>query len=257
MYYYILEQPKSDSSISIQRKIKNLLAFYGIVGEISRVSPARNIEELTEIALAKQYNTIVAVGSDYLVNQIISYLQNRECILGIIPINTSPLINKLIGSSNIKSACLALKERKVKIIDLAYISPNKYFSTVATLSNSTPTLATIYFDKCSTNVRFTNISIYSPTIIDSNGEPQIYLNIQNSQEGPSTINKTLNWLFGKSLKNNSKSYLRMKHLVIDTPEPIPVIIDNKIVAKTPVEIKIKKHALKIITSRAKISGGNN
>ena len=252
MYYYILEQPKNGSTLSIQKKIKNQLAFYGILGEISRVSPARSVEELTEIAIAKQYSTIVAVGSDQLINNIVSYINNRDCTLGIIPINTSNLMNQLIAVNDVKKACEALKERKIKTIDSVYIVPDKFFLTKANISNSKPTLATIYFDKCNVSVRFTEIVIYSPAIIDNNKENKIYLNIKNDAEGPNEIRKIWNWLLGKKIKNNFNSYLRMKHLIIDTPEPIPVKIDGKIVAKTPIEIKVKPKSLKIITSRVKI-----
>lgn len=251
MYYYILEQPKNGSIASIQKKIQGLLGFYGITGEISRVSPARSIEELTQIALAKQYNTIVAVGSDYLINHVAKYLQNTDCALGIIPINASQYIHELIELDDIKTACIALKERKIKIVDIAYIMPNNFFLTRANIVHDKSTLGTIYFDKCQTDIRFTNIAIYSPSLVD-NKDPKIYLNIENDQENNGIFNKTINWLVGKNKKNNFDTYLRMKHLVIDTPEPMPVILDDKIIAKTPIEIKIKPKVLKIICSRAKI-----
>ncbi len=252
MYYYILEQPKNGSIASIQKKIQSLLAFYGITGEICRVSPARSIEELTQIALAKQYNTIVAVGSDYLINSVAKHLQNTECALGIIPINASSYIQKLIGLGDIKDACIALKERKIKTINLAYILPDNFFLTKANIVHDKSTIGTIYFDKCQTNIRFTNIAIYSPSLVNHD-EPKIYLNIENDKEKNNFLNKTFSWLVGKKQINNFNTYLRMRHLVIDTPEPMPVILDNKIIAKTPIEIKVRPKVLKIICARVKIN----
>lgn len=257
MYYYILEQPKHGSTSWLYNKLRSNLSFYGISGEISKISPVRNIEELAEIALAKQYSTIVAVGSDQLVNNLINYLQNKDCTLGIIPIGTSDLINNLIGTNDFKKACESLKERRVKTVSIGYILPDKHFLTKAEIFAPKPAIATIYFDKCNINFSFTKINIYSPSILSSTDDDRIYVNIQNASEGPNLITKTWDWLWDKKNNQNAKTYLRMKHLIIDTPEPLSVLLDGKIVGKTPIEIKVKPKVLKIITSRVKVYENNN
>ncbi len=256
MYYYIFEQPKTGSVATQQNKIKNQLSFYGISGEISRVSPARSVEELTQIALAKQYNTVVAVGSDELINQVASFLQHSDCALGVIPINASKSMHKLLGIEEITQAYELLKKRRVSIVDIAYISPNKYFLTKAEILNDKSTLGTIYFDKCQAGVRFTKITLYSPAFLDILGENKIYVSIIDQNNGD-LLSQTFNWLIGKNNSKQAITYLRSKHLVIDTPEPISVYIGEKIVAKTPIEIKTKHQALKIITNCAKLVSNNS
>ena len=64
MYYYIMDSPKNISEKRTQEKIKNILGLLGITGETVTVTPARSIEELTNMGLAKKYSTIVAVGGD-------------------------------------------------------------------------------------------------------------------------------------------------------------------------------------------------
>jgi diacylglycerol kinase family enzyme len=94
MYYYIFESAKNTSQKNLHEKIKDYLGFLGIAGETMTVSPARSVEELTQMGIEKKYSTIVAVGGDVLINKIASLIQGTEIVLGIIPIEASEQINK-------------------------------------------------------------------------------------------------------------------------------------------------------------------
>lgn len=262
MYYYIFQQPKSIMSNRHHTRIKNILTILGIAGEMATVSPARTIPELVEIAQAKKYSTIVVVGSDYIINKVSSYLVGRECALGIIPIEASPLIYKIIGTDDIKTACQNLKLRRLKTVDTAYIYPNKFFLTEIKIASSKPTYINIEVDSYNTQTKFTSLSLLSPTLDsvnidrDMQNNEKLNLYLENSACEPNIIYKTINWLIAKQKPNICKSVLRGEKINLNTNEPIPVLLDEKIISKTPITINIYPKALKIITTRASIVKDN-
>lgn len=260
MYYYIFEQPKGLSERNLQKKIKDSIGLLGLAGETANVSPARSVEELVDIALAKEYTTIVAVGSDQVINKIASLIQGKGIVFGVIPIRTSDIINKIIGLETIEDACVALKKRFLKIVDLAYLYPGNYYLTKAEINSEKPVEMELEIDHFKTTVFATNLSVVSPainTIKSSNSEMEqsdnrLNIYLSNSQEQPYEIVKLFYKTIGKEMGDKTSSIFRARKLIINSSVPIPIYIDGKIVDKTPVIFTTKPRALKIITSRATI-----
>src|SRR3989304_6363352 len=118
---------------------KDLSGDLGIAGEAVSPSAARTIEELTHLGVVKGYSTIVACGSEMLVNKVITVLATekmaKETVLGIIPDDFNSLLAERLGLKDIFSACNALKYRKLETINLCLIEPNKYFLTEAIIES--------------------------------------------------------------------------------------------------------------------------
>jgi len=247
MYYYILEQPKNKAISKTQEYLRDLLGLLGIAGEVVTVSPARSTDELVEMGLSKKYNTIVAVGSDRHINKIASQMINTKCVLGIIPINASSLINQLIGVSELKEAAEILKYRKLKEVNMGLIEPNRYFLTQAEIQSIKPIKTTITvigtnFDSYSIETNITEL------IISRN----IYVLLNDKSRGPGLIKGTWSWLTGKKVADIESSILRGKKIKIETSVQVPVIMDGEIIAKTPIVASLQTRVLKIITKPDRI-----
>jgi len=237
-----MDSPKDSGQKREQEKIKDALGFLGIAGETVTVSPARTIEELTNMGLAKKYSTIVAVGGDRLVNKIAAMLQEKDHVLGVIPVNASAEICNLIGTSDIKTACENLRFRKVKNVDLSYIEPNKYFLTNINIISNKPLNCQIEIDSCEFKATATNIVL----------EPNLTLHLQDESLSGGTFKKAINWIFGKKSQDNNTSIFKGKRIKIDTSESLPVLIDGEVIAKTPIVARVKPKVLKIIAGRDKM-----
>lgn len=247
MYYYIFESAKNTSQKNLHEKIKDYLGFLGIAGETMTVSPARSVEELTQMGIEKKYSTIVAVGGDVLINKIASLIQGTEIVLGIIPIEASEQINKKIGAFDYKTACDNLRYRRTKLLDLAFIEPNKYYLTSANIITNKATPCTIEVDDCHINTNFTQIAISANLTI---------MIIDETQDG-NFLTKAWGWLSGKEAPESNVSILKGKKIKINTTESIPVLINSEVVAKTPISVRTKFRALKIIVERDKIEKTKN
>ncbi|AKM82606.1 TPA: hypothetical protein DD449_01295 [Candidatus Berkelbacteria bacterium] len=243
MYYYILESA-SKKSESFQEKVKNLLGDLGIAGETVSPSPARSIEELASLGIVKGYSTIVAVGSEKLVNKIataiINKKENNDVVLGIIPDDYTSPIAKKIHVKDLKDACETLKYRKLETTDACFIEPNKYFLTEAVIESAKPTEGYLLTADIQSSMIFNRIVI----------KPGIEIRVEDSLSNENK-KSVFSFLFGKKeVSENSSSFFHAKRFQIETPgQVVPILADGEIIAKTPIIIQNRPKVLKIIVAR--------
>jgi len=247
MYYYIME-PAQKHELAWQEKVKNILGDLGIAGETVTPSPARTIEELAYLGVIKGYSTIVAVGSEKIINKItttiINQKENKDVVLGMIPNNYEGMLAKKIQVKDLKEACLALKHRKLETIDLCFVEPNKYFLTLGILESNKTTDAYLSTSFFKAGLPFNKITI----------EPGLKITIADSSSEQISGKKFLGWLFGKKEKDIYSSLFYYKKIKIETPDTnISLRVDDEIIAKTPIICQSRSRALKIIVARDNIS----
>ena len=93
MYYYIINPAAGRGSFrAIQDKLRTQLTQVGIVGEFMKTAGPGDATRLAEQAVAKGHNTIVVIGGDETVNEVINGIDSDKVAVGIIPTGSS---NKL------------------------------------------------------------------------------------------------------------------------------------------------------------------
>jgi diacylglycerol kinase family enzyme len=119
MYYYIVDTGNITQRQfeRVQSQLYSSITLYKISGEIVRTTGIRTIKQLVETAFFHQAKTIVAVGSDDTLNEVINHVGNREIAIGYIPLIDSELSSTL-GISDIASACKNLGMRRIMQFDL-------------------------------------------------------------------------------------------------------------------------------------------
>jgi len=244
MYYYIME-PAGGKAVAWQERVKTILGDLGIAGETVTPSPARTIEELASLGVVKGYSTIVAVGSEKLVNKIVTTIINQkesqEIVLGIIPDNYESSLAKKIRVKDLKDACETLKYRKLETISACFIEPNKYFLTEASIDSNHPVDAYLTTPFIKAGLPFNKITI----------RPGLKINIFDTSSKRSG-NKLFGWLFGGKAQNNDvySSFFHTKRLKIETlDQTLPVKVDDEVISKTPIICENRPKALKIIVAR--------
>jgi diacylglycerol kinase family enzyme len=246
MYYYIMEAGSAKLAAG-QEKIKDILGDLGIAGETVSPTPARTIEELASLGIMKGYSTIVAVGSEKLVNKIVTAIINqtggKETVLGVIPSDFNGQLAKRIGVRDVKEACQALKFRKLETIDACQIDPNKYFLTEAIVETGRSVDAYLRLDEIQAGLIFNKI------IIKPGLEIEV---IDQSQESVNRFKGFWAKLFGKKVETKDiyTSFFQSQTLKLETLGKIlPVKVDDEIITKTPVICSARPKALKIVVAR--------
>ncbi len=245
MYFYIFEQPKSISGAKQHTKIKDYLSSIGIPGQYNTASPARSAEEITTMGLERGFNTIVAVGSDHIVNKIAKVVSaSDKAVLGVIPTDENQSISRLINTKSWKDACDSLKQRFLTTTKLMYLPPNKFFITDAQIYSQGENLTTLVLDsRCQIQFNFTQIIIH----------PGMTIEITDNNYRRNVITKGINWLLGKEIKPNAYSIFHAKKFSITSKKSLFVLVNREIVAKSPFSMEIKEKSLKIITIRSMIT----
>lgn len=245
-----MEPPKA-KIVSRQEKIKDILGNLGIAGETVSPSAARTIEELTHLGIVKGYSTIVAVGQESLINKVITVLvtqkEIKDVVLGIIPTDFNSQIAQRIGVKDLNSACNVLKQRKLEIIDLCLLEPNKFFLTDATIE--TFFNQEVYFAVDN----YKGKALTNKILIKSGLEVFFY---DKTLQG-SPVSSFSRWLFGKKEKDIYSSYFHTKKIRIESNNTLSLKVSGETIAKTPLVVSNRSRALKIIVARDKIKNDKN
>jgi len=246
MYYYIFEQPRNARERADFEKIRDIAREFSISGEVSQASPARSPEELVQIAIEKNYTTIVGIGDDAHINKIVGAILNANVTyplaLGIISTDPNSLLHERWGFTSPQEACETLKFRKLEKFTIGLIEPNIYYLTSARIECPKPTRIILEVDHWKAEAIIDRMEVSN----------NLYILLERYIKEKSLIKSAYNWLIGKDNISADQSIFKGKIIKIDSAEPLPVLVGDNIVAKTPVNIYRKINALNIICKRDKI-----
>ena len=136
MHIYIYDsyvnQKKYDKVLA---RIETRITDLGLNGKISRLGLMKNIPDLVYNELKRGVKTIIAVGNDKTVNQVVNSLAGSQVPLGIIPVGKdNNLISAALGIEPEEAACDILSARRIVSLDLGKAN-SQYFLTNASIDN--------------------------------------------------------------------------------------------------------------------------
>lgn len=275
MYYYIVDPQKltQKNYERIQNRLYSSLSSFRISGETVRVSGLRTIPQLTDIAFSHGAKTIVAVGSDETLHDVINALRGRDAIIGFIPLFQTEL-SEVLGLANIESACRVLAGRRITQLDLGLAS-SFYFLSKLTFgispSNDIKSLLNFgairkFFDLTTFEVSFSadsyrgTLNVVGGVIINARSDESKSV-LANPSDGIldvvllpklnklTIIKERKNIAQGLFEKVPGSGLLHLKKIHIQSPAGLPLRVGNRVVAKTPATIEIVPRALKIIVGK--------
>lgn len=131
MYYYIVN-PAADrgQSKASQDRIRLKLDGLGIRGEWAKSTGPGEVSRMARAAVAAGHTTVVAVGGDDTVNEVINGVGTSSAAIGIIPTGGT---NRLAGQLGIKGwqqACDLLAARRLTSFGLIAAGQNFFLSTL-------------------------------------------------------------------------------------------------------------------------------
>lgn len=233
-------------------RIETRLTDLGIGGKIFRLSPLRNINELLNDEVKSGVKTIVVVGNDKTLSQVINVVAKLNVVLGIIPVGAENSIAQTLGIPLAEQACNVIAARIIEKVDLGRVN-NTYFLSGLTISSGQLTIECENQYKVrprfQDQIRICNLR---PALAASPGTANYF----DPQDGLLEIliqplASGFSQLFKKStqLKN---SVIPFKKIAIRSRDSLPVITDGQKVLKTPVNIEIVPQKLKIIVGKNRL-----
>lgn len=135
MHVYIYDSFLNHSKYnSLLAKIETRITDLGLNGKICRLGAIKNFNNTIQGEIARGAKTIIAVGNDATVSQVVNALAGSEVPLGIIPIGKeNNLIASALGIDIDLTACDVLSARRVEQLDLGEVN-GLYFLTEASIT---------------------------------------------------------------------------------------------------------------------------
>lgn len=248
MYYYLLEGRQQKNGRRFEDRLADQLTDTGIAGEMVMQSALKTIDDLLHIGVSKGYSTVVAVGSDRHIHRVISGLMSRprdeRPVLGVIATDSDSLVARLINAPTIPAMLQALKLRRLVHASLAEIEQKHYILTQATLALPRPMTVRARIDDA-------EIETFADSVVIS-GDGQ--LDIHSALAAGRRFTRGLAWLIGASIPQHDTSLFHGQIIELSTEIPLPLTGQGETLTHTPCTIRTVRRALKLIVTRATISG---
>lgn len=239
---------------SVMARVETRITDLGLNGKIIRLGTMNSVYDAVENEIKKGAKTIIAVGNNYLLNQVVNALAgltaghvlNKTTPLGFIPIGRKNNdIADYLGINLDEEAGNILSARRIQKLDLG-LADNYYFLSQATITSQG---TTIEIDKN-----------YSIEIMGS-GEIGV-INLPIASDWPANIKsdakdgvlelfiktRNLKKFLPISPKKTESSIFSFKKLRIINKHQ-PIIIDNSVKIPTPVDISMAQEKINIIVGK--------
>lgn len=242
MYYYLydnyLNNKKSQLTLA---KIESRLTDLGINGKINKLSFLKNIKQIINEEIRHGVDTVVVVGNDTTLNQVINLISEFNIAIGFIPIGPNNKIAEILNIPEGEAACDVLSSRIIAKLNLGLINNNYYFITNLELIGDDITI------NCDDNYLINLEGKRNSLITISNISSYQDLNINNNNLSITVRNQK------KFLFNNKYEYshFQVDKIFINNKKSIPILIsDEKKIIKTPATIETNKKKIKIIIGKS-------
>jgi len=133
VYYYIVNPAAGGGKVNkIQERLTERLKRLGVFGEFVKSTGPDDVAKLARLGISKGYKTIVAVGGDGTINEVMNTLMDNEKVaLGIIPTGTTNDLADNLGIKDWYSATGILAARKIEEINLGKVGDRYFVTSVA------------------------------------------------------------------------------------------------------------------------------
>ncbi len=250
MYYYIVEPLTTQAEKKKLDDIKAMLAQLGITGEFAIASPARTAEEHLELAIRKNFTTIVGIGSDALANTIASGILDHghdQIAMGVIPLDANQTLWQLTGNRSLKEASQALRQRLLSPITAIELNPTQVAITDVVITQPQPVKFQIAYNTIELSGQLTDLTINRQGLVQFWDQ-----SLRPTAASPSWLQR----IFSSAPIDQSISQFTALHWQLATETPVSVMAGGQIIAATPLTVTIRQKVLKLITNRAKMAPDN-
>lgn len=243
IYDSFLNQKKYDNELA---RIETRITDLGLNGKIDKMGLMKSAKATVEQELKRGATTIIAVGNDQTINQVINAMVGSQVPLGIIPIGEkNNTIAETLGIEIGVTACNTLSARRIESLDIARAGKT-YFLTSATIDYKNTILeikknytievmeeGIIY----AVNLATKNISL-PKNVLSNPNDGQLELFIKTKEK-----KKLL------SSSKNSPSIFSLKNFIINNTKNKPLIVDGMVEVPTPAEINIEDEKINFIVGK--------
>lgn len=261
MYLYIYDTVVQDRRYEKEiQSVENRLTDLGIAGKIVRLGLFRRADEFIRDEVKRGgATTVVAVGNDATVRQIIDVAVEMKAVLGIIPFGPNNRVAAMFGVPEGAAACDILSARIVETIDIGVVNNKRFICEVAIPAakaeiNCEDNLLSQHSAKVNYKVvpqghgtigvrnLFVPVEKGTGPVSDPfDGRLEVVINIATRGGG---------WRFWQN--ERGESVLPLKTFAVRTQEPVKILIDGVSSEGTRFDFSVEPGILKVITGKNRV-----
>jgi diacylglycerol kinase family enzyme len=285
MYYYVVNPAAGRGQIkNLQDKLRNRLDELGIRGEWAKTTGPGEATRMTRAAIASGHTTIVAVGGDDTVNEVINGVEDANVAVGIIPIGTGNRLAAQLGIITWPQACEALAARRLTSYSLIAAGQKFFLSTLTlgfetdldkTVDTSDTTLrarakqfgqslgAARRFDtlrcKIAVDEKYKlecdlfSLSISNQKFLNPLADNRLIISISDHPGHQIKLGhlvwQTLRNRISGALDDSATTRFLADRVVIETDPPTGIMVDGKVAGRTPIAIRLTDRRIRFITEK--------
>ncbi len=283
MYYYIINPSSNRGAINgIQDKLRAELNSVGIGGEFAKTTGPGEATKMAKVAVEKGFTTVVVIGGDNTVNEVVNGLAGSNAALGIIPIGSTNALANQFGISSWQQAVGVLAARRITSYGLI-AAGQKFFLSTLTLGFETDLDKNVDIapeqkikqrlgqfkaafgharhyqtlqchltidDKLEIDANIFSLSLTNQKF--SNPLASNELEISAIEKPSTTSMATYLWRHLKGAKSTQdipSTRLHGQRVVISTEPATGIMIDGKVAGRTPIAIRLTDRRIRIITEK--------
>jgi diacylglycerol kinase (ATP) len=283
MYYYIVNSAAGRGQVThLQEKIRTRLDELGIRGEWAHTTGPGEATKMAKEAAAKGHSTIVAVGGDDTVNEVMNGVLNEKVAIGIIPTGSNNRLARQFGIENWQQACQVLAARRLSSFGLIAAGQQHFLSTLTLgfetdLDKRVDTTATGWRarttqlgrgwgtarsfeslhakinidDNFSLECDLFSLSIVNQKFVNPLADNKLLVSISDRPGG-----RRLGGYLWQLIKNGTSpldevatTRFLANRVVIETSPVSGIMVDGKVASRTPIAIRLTDRRVKFITEK--------
>lgn len=284
MYYYIINPAAGHGAAhTIQDKLRTELKSLGIGGEFVTTTGQGDATRLASQAIAKGYTTIVAVGGDETINEIINGVTSDTAAIGVIPIGTTNQIANQLGIQTWQQGCTVLAARRITEYALIAAGDDFFLSSltlgfetelpdvqappsknlkdkVLHLRDSfkkaqnykTITCKIQVDDGYTVRAEVFSLSVTNQKFINPTAPNELSVTITDRPSKRQLGSMLLRGNKAESLGELATTNFQGKKIMLATEPPVNVAIDGKVIARTPLTIRLTDRRVRFIVEKPTI-----
>lgn len=248
-YFYLYDSYLQDRGYANTLiKLETTLADLGIPGRVGRLTLLKSVKDLVETAIRDGADTVVAVGNDITLSQVVqAVVKQPKITLGFIPLGSShQTIAPLLGIPVGLLACHVLSGRIVTELPVGKINNQYWLQSIVV--RGAPVL------ECEHSYEITLERPHTVRIcnLDPTGKNLGLSAVSGKLVAVITPTESVGFnLFKKQPPPTSTLPLRELTLS-STAEELPVVVDNYRTLKTPVNITLAPQQIRIIVGKKRL-----
>ena len=251
MYHYIVNPSSGDRSFDgIASKLKAKLRQLGIDGPFDKTIDVKDTAKITHAAIRSGAQTIVAVGGDKTVNEVITAVNESgksSTSIGIIPLGHRNTLAGQVGITDWQHATELLAARRLRSFRLMDVNDYSFIQSCEIQMPNDDSLDSLIEVDGSYRVkapmsrcRISNTRLSNPHLSD-----ELLVQIYGGQPEPGLFDR----LVGRSRDERDMSQLHARVIALELPADVTAQVDGRPIVDRHFRIRLSQKPVRIISAR--------